>query len=128
MCIDTSVLEIRSVCTIKYILEPPRTKVSNLCREPSWLGQWYIAHNNANVSDKAVENYIKRRDAKVQAVKPIEINFDDSDDFRVSLEQIINLVIKDGCTTWADWKKECFKRHGHGSSERNTFIKIMQHV
>jgi hypothetical protein len=49
-------------------------------------------------------------------------------DFCVTLSELIEMVLKDGCCSFAEWKLVCFKRHAHGSTERAVFTKIMSNV
>jgi hypothetical protein len=42
--------------------------------------------------------------------------------------KLIEMVLKDGCCLFAEWKLVCFKKHAHGSTERSVFTKIMSNV
>ena len=98
------------------VLTPPRTKVLALTRLPSWFNGFISLHENPKVKPDAVQTCINTRDKNCEQ------------DFSVCLNDLIEIVLKDGCVSFAEWKLLCFKKHAHGSPERAVFTKIMSHM
>ncbi|CAB4028943.1 Hypothetical predicted protein [Paramuricea clavata] len=100
----------------KYIMTAPRTLVHPLTRLPSWFDEWIDVKTNPKVKPDAIQAYIDRH---VKGKVP---------DFCVNLGDLIELVLRDGCCSFAEWKLVVFRKYPHGSPECETFTKIMSHM